>query len=100
MKEACKQFATGGLKPAVQRALPSAFSVPPTVQRVAQTFVFLQEKRHLADYDLSQRFSRAEVIAFHTRVQVAIADFKQLSDGPARRLFLVSLLTWKTLGSR
>jgi hypothetical protein len=100
MKEVCKQFAAGALRPGLQKSLPTGFQVSLLLRQIGQTFVNAQELRHLADYDLGQRFSRSDTLGLHEKVRMAIDDFRQLPDDAARRLFLACLLTWKTLGGR
>lgn len=56
MNEACKSFAGGTLKRGVSKGLPVGFSITVEIRDLAATFVDLQDKRHLADYDLTERF--------------------------------------------
>ncbi len=60
MKQACSGFGGGTLKDSVIKGLPrdqkGNYAVPKPIQNMAATFAELQEKRHLADYDLSERF--------------------------------------------
>lgn len=65
MKEACKSFGGGTLKKGVAKGLPAAFGIPREIQDLATTFVDLQDKRHLADYDLTERFKRSNVLRDH-----------------------------------
>lgn len=100
MKQACKSFAGGTLPQGVARGLPAGFSIPNHLQNVAQTFVELQEQRHLADYDLSQMYSRAEVVALVQQAEQARIQFDQLTDRTMKKFFLACLMAWKTLCNR
>lgn len=100
MKSACRSFAGGALPQAVARGLPAGFAIPNGLQVVARTFVELQEQRHLADYDLSQSFSRAEVVAIVQQAEQARIQFEQLNDRTLKRFFLICLMAWKTLSNR
>ena len=62
MKEACKSFGGGTLKKGVAKGLPVGFTIPGEIRRLADAFVDLQDKRHLADYDLTERFKRSDVL--------------------------------------
>lgn len=97
MKEACVAFRDVSLPKKMAGALPSAFAIPPELQFVAETFVQAQEKRHIADYDLSTRFARWDVAGFIHEVERAIATFESVTNVNSRQFFLVCLLTWRTL---
>ena len=56
MKEACRSFGGGTLKKSVAKGLPASFTIPGEILKLAETFIDLQDKRHLADYDLTERF--------------------------------------------
>jgi hypothetical protein len=64
MKQACASFGGGTLKDAVKKGLPlnaaGHYAIVKPIQLIAAAFVELQEKRHLADYDLTERFERAK----------------------------------------
>lgn len=100
MKDACNSFAGGSLPKTVARGLPPGFRISSDIRSIAASFVEAQEKRHSADYDRTERFTRDDVIAFVTEVQLAIEKFELVGDDPTRRFFLISLLTWKTLSKR
>ncbi|MBI2827344.1 MAG: hypothetical protein HYX69_21940 [Planctomycetia bacterium] len=100
MKDACSSFAGGTLPKSVSKGLPSSFRVPHDLQDVAATFVEAQEKRHLADYDRSERFTRSDVKAFVQQIHSAMGRFEATPDVNLRRFFLACLLTWKTLARR
>jgi hypothetical protein len=100
MKEACKSFAGGTLKAAVAKGLPAKFRISTDVQGVARTFVELQEKRHIADYDRSERFRRADVLALIRQVDRAMVRYREIKSSTQKRFFLACLLSWKALTQR
>lgn len=84
----------------VSRGLPAGFAIPNVLQNVAQTFVVLQEQRHLGDYDLSQNFTRSDVLALVQQADQARIQFQQITDLTIKKFFLACLMTWKVLGNR
>lgn len=100
MKQACRSFSGGTLPQSVSRGLPAGFAVPNVLQNVAQTFVVLQEQRHLGDYDLSQNFTRSDVLALVQQADQARIQFQQITDLTIKKFFLACLMTWKVLGNR
>ncbi len=64
---------------------------PDAIQDFADTFVSLQLKRHLADYDPERSFKKSEVIESINRAGVVIARF---NDAPLkhRRAFAIYVL--------
>jgi uncharacterized protein (UPF0332 family) len=66
MRDACTSFAGGTLKESIIKGLPrdaiGNYAIPKEIKDIAGTFAELQEKRHLADYDLSERFQKLEVL--------------------------------------
>jgi uncharacterized protein (UPF0332 family) len=69
MKDACKSFGGGTLRKEVAKGLPVGFTIPGEIRELAATFVDLQRKRHLADYDLTERFKRKDVLALIAEVR-------------------------------
>jgi hypothetical protein len=55
---------------------------------------------HLADYDLSERFKRSEVLAVVEQVETVIAQFDAAPATDGRQFFLACLLSWKSLAGR
>ncbi len=100
MKDACKSFGGGTLKKSVSQGLPASFSIPPEIRGLAEVFVDLQEKRHLADYDLTVRFNRSDILYLIGFVTGRIHLFKQLPSSEEKRLFLACLWAWKELANR
>ena len=100
MKQACTSFGGGTLKATVAKGLPAGFSVPPEIQSLAGFFVQMQELRHLADYDLSERFERSEVMSEITRAETGVAHFANLPSSDEKSFFLACLWAWKELTNR
>jgi uncharacterized protein (UPF0332 family) len=100
MKEACKSFGGGTLKKGVAKGLPGGFAVPAEVRQLAETFVDLQEWRHRADYDLTERFKRSDVLSLINEVERRIQAFTQLAPSNEKRFFLACLWAWKELANR
>lgn len=100
MKEACRSFGGGTLKRSVAKGLPASVTIPGEIQKVAQTFIDLQDKRHLADYDLTERFKRADVRALIEEVRKHSENFRNLAASNEKRFFLACLWAWKDLANR
>jgi hypothetical protein len=100
MRAACESFSGGTLKKNAQKGLPQSFAIPSEVMDIADTFVALQEKRHSAEYDFTERFNRSEVLADVREVETAIKQFKSLPGSDEKKFFLACLWAWKTLVNR
>jgi hypothetical protein len=100
IKDACKSFGGGTLKKSVGKGLPVGFTVPAEIRKLATTFVDLQEKRHLADYDLAERFKRSDVLVLTAEVRKQSEHFKNLAISNEKRCFLACLWAWKELANR
>lgn len=100
MNDACKSFSGGTLKQKVAKGLPLNYQIAREVQQIAQTFVEMQQKRHLADYDLSETFLRPAVISDISQVERSINSYQKLSDAIQKRFFLGCLASWKRLSNR
>jgi hypothetical protein len=104
MKSACSSFGAGQLPTSVIKPLPrnpkGNYAVPKAIQHIADAFKELQQKRFLADYDLSERFKRSEVLTHIEEVEERIHEFARLRHSNDRQFFLVCLLAWKELASR
>ena len=88
MKEACKSFGGGTLKKGVAKGLPAAFAIPAEIRELAETFVELQERRHVADYDLTDRFKRSNVLLLINLVERRVRAFTELATSDEKRFFL------------
>jgi uncharacterized protein (UPF0332 family) len=100
MKDACKSFGGGALKKGVAKGLPVGFTIPSEIREIAGTFVDLQENRHLADYDLTERFKRSEVLMLIADLRQESQNFKNLAPSNEKRFFLACLWAWKELANR
>lgn len=104
MKAACSSFAAANLPPTITKPLPRVakgnYLVAKPIQRIASVFKELQEKRHVANYELSERFRRSEVQSLIGQVDSAIQNFARLPASDDRHFFLVCLLTWRELSNR
>lgn len=70
-------------------------SVPSDLQDVASAFVELHQRRNEADYDISRRFSRAEVIGLMKVVEDAFQKWESVRDSTEGRAYLTALLLWR-----
>lgn len=104
MKDACVSFAGGTLKGAIIKGLPrdasGNYPIPIEIRNIAGTFVELQEKRHLADYDLSETFRKVEVMRLIEQVELHIDAFRLLPVSDTRKFFLACLWAYKELKNR
>lgn len=104
MKQACVSFGGGTLRAAVARGLPrnshGEYPIAGEIRQLATTFAELQEKRHLADYDRSERFRRSEVLGMIEEAQKSVRDFAELGPSAEKRFFLACLWAWRELTNR
>jgi uncharacterized protein (UPF0332 family) len=100
MKDACRSFGGGTLRKGVLKGLPTGFTIPEEIRELAMTFVELQDKRHLADYDLTERFNRSDVLMLIEQVEERVEDFRNLAPSNEKRFFVACLLAWKELANR
>ncbi len=102
MAEASKSFSKAVSKGFVQLhdsirdCIPSR-AIHPGVATMCSAFVVLQEARHKADYDLSERLSRNECVAFVQRAEGAIQAWNAAARDPSARAYMLSLLMWKKM---
>lgn len=100
IKNACESFAGGTLKASVRKGLPGNFAIPAQVQQISTAFIELQYARHQADYDLTHRFERKDVLALINQVETAIEAFRQLTATDEKAFFLACLWAWNALVTR
>ncbi len=74
----------------------------PGIMFIAGNFAELQELRHLADYDSSAVFLRADVLDKISLIEKAFAAWKagKAKKSPQACTFLLSLLLWEKWGRR
>lgn len=91
MYKAARQFASGGVSPALALGLNGQ---SPQIQlaRVAAAFMDLQQHRHGADYDMSRVFNRPEVLSITLATESAFADWDGVRKSIQADTFLVGLL--------
>jgi hypothetical protein len=100
MKQTCAAFASGTLKAAVAKGLPATFSIPAEIKDPAKTFVDVQEQRHMAEYDRTERFRRSDVLTLVAQVDAALQTFLSLAPSIEKKFFLACLLAWTNLVGR
>jgi uncharacterized protein (UPF0332 family) len=103
MKSACTSFGGGTLKDAVTKGLRDAtgkYPIQKALQDIASTFAELQEERHLADYDRTERFKRSDVLTLIEEAKTAVAKFSELVQSDDKKFFLACLWAWKELTNR
>ena len=101
MLKASRAFASGwgGLPAGIQTSIPEP-RLPAELVGVAERFVQLQEARHEADYDLSQRFVKQEAVNFVQKADEAFDFWTRVRREPAARCYLLCLLMWPRLQGR
>ena len=104
MKQACISFGGGTLKASVVKGLPrdesGNYPIPEAIQDAASTFVELQEKRSVADYDRTERFKRSDVLIMIDQAKSDCANFAELAMSDEKKFFLACLWAWKELTIR
>lgn len=99
MMSAARSFAGGNLPDVVQRVLGGVV-IPPDLREMALLFIDAQDRRHLADYDLSSQFVRGDVLAFVARVRRVIEAWMAIENDEATQLFMLGLLHWNRIKNR
>lgn len=93
MMRVCKSFAQGTLQNlAVSTRHLVSGGIDPEIQGIAALFVQLQETRHLADYDHSASFIRAEALQIVVDVEQAFSAWQSVKDRPNATVFLAALM--------
>jgi hypothetical protein len=94
MRQACQAFAVSGV---LVEPLHSLLSQPLSheIRHIANTFVALQEARHQADYDITNDFTRLEVVQLCQRVHIAFDDWRRIRKTIEADVFLCALIFWK-----
>ncbi len=75
-------------------------TVPKKLKQVAQAVIDLQTARHDADYDLSQPFTRAQVLGLVGQAEAAFAAWERVRRQDVAYLYLAVLLTYRSLTGR
>jgi len=93
MKTVCKQFARGDVHQLSSgTAQLIAAPLEPELISVADSFVELQEARHVADYDVWEPFGRVDVLQKIALAEQAINSWNTVRDRPNAKVFLAALL--------
>ena len=93
MKQAASAFQASNLPVHVSPLIPHPLSQE--IIAIARRFVFLQEARHKADYDLTEQFDRTRVQAIVNDAEQVFRLWRQIRDTDEARVFLASLLFWR-----
>lgn len=98
MKIVCSKYAKAATPASIHPQISPLLTSPlnPDLRNVAETFVELQEARHLADYDLTSTFSRMDVLAFINAANLAFNDWKTARLTMNAKVFLIDLLLRKS----
>ncbi|MBI3844720.1 MAG: hypothetical protein HY292_08795 [Planctomycetes bacterium] len=94
LKRTSLAFVGGNLR------LIGPLSVPPELVEVGRAVVELQEARRLADYDLSRRFDRTEVLDLVERAASAFRAWAKTRRSEMAELYLTMLLVYGRLAER
>jgi hypothetical protein len=86
------QFGGSKLPKALQPR--GSYTTPADLKVVADAFVFLQQVRHDADYDLTRTFRRSETLDIIEQAQDAFAAWERVSKTDDARLYLACFLLW------
>ena len=95
MRSACEAFVTQSTPTAHDRRNPRrlmTLPLEPEIVEIAKTFVALQDARHDADYNLSERFDRVRVLAVIERAKQAISRWNRIRAKPNGQVFLTALV--------
>jgi hypothetical protein len=76
-------------KPVLPKAIKDkGLVIPREIIEVAEAFLDLQDERHLADYDLSQNYTRKEVQSLVVTARKAFSNWELVKNTPMAKLFL------------
>jgi hypothetical protein len=67
-------------------------TVPPGLQRVAQSFIDLQQERHIADYNNHEQWTGTDVEATIDIARAAFQDWQAVRTDPMAGDYLLSML--------
>lgn len=96
MKQVAAQFAKDKVSDKLNPGLDGQ-PLQNEIKSVAQAFVDLQQLRHEADYDMTRRFTRREVLDLLDDAETAFADWKSVRKSVQADTFLVGLLVFTTI---
>ena len=93
MKKVAQPFTQENVSPKLGPGLNDE-PLQPEIVRVATAFSDLQQLRHEADYDMTRRFTRQEVLALIGDAERAFEDWKKVRKSVQADTFLVGLLAF------
>jgi uncharacterized protein (UPF0332 family) len=101
MQRASRAFAQGqnGL-PRDLRPVLAGGEISGSLRELAQLFHRLQDDRHEADYDLTVRWRRGDVLVQITAVESSLGYLRRERSAPDLRAYLTSILVWNRISNR
>ena len=102
MRDVALRFSTGrGSVPRIlQHCLPPEARGLDDLALVSSRLLRLQDQRHLADYDLSARFTRREALLAVRDAEQAMAAWRRIRKSDEAHVFRVALVSWRGLRGR
>jgi uncharacterized protein (UPF0332 family) len=92
MKSVCHAVASGDW-PMKVRANVGPVPIPPELRAIAERFVELQQRRHQADYDVMQTFTRSQAHDYIDAAERLFDDWTLIRRDPAAKVFLAAMFT-------
>ncbi|HEX8610040.1 MAG TPA: hypothetical protein VF800_01980 [Telluria sp.] len=96
MKAVCASYASTQSRFPPQIASLLTFPLDADLQALAALFLELQERRHLADYDIASVFNRTDVLAQISALNVMFDKWARLRASANAKIFLADLLLRKS----
>lgn len=96
MKTVCASYTQPQAKFNPQIGMLLAFPIAPELRSVADIFVLLQDERHRADYDISAKFSRPEILSLVSDLEDIFSNWKTIRTSDNAKVFLADLLLRKS----
>jgi hypothetical protein len=101
MQRASRAFSQGrGSLPALLVRALGASEVSDPLRKLADLFHRLQDDRHEADYDLSVRWRRADVLIRIVAVESSLDYLRRDRNARDLRVYLTSILVWNRISNR
>jgi hypothetical protein len=98
MRSVCAGFVQGSAGKRVNKSVPPAtqkllhLPLDPRLVAVSESFLALQEARHLADYDLAKQWKRYDAPTYVRMAQRAFENWQKIRKTPDAIVFLTALL--------